>query len=57
MLILDLGHLFKDTNSLVLAWGADGVAFTTADAIANTNSTTASHVILDGIRRHTYCDR
>ena len=38
----DLGHLFKDTESFVLAWGTDGLWFTTAEAIGFTNTTIAN---------------
>ena len=36
---MDAGHLFKDTKTIVLAWGTDGVWLTTAEAIANTTFT------------------
>ena len=49
---MDLGLLFKDTESVVLAWGTDGLSLTNAEAIANTTS-------IEGdapwdVTRHTY---
>jgi hypothetical protein len=49
---MDLGHVFKDTESAVLGWGADGLWLTTAEAIANTTFSASDapwHVT-----RHTY---
>ena len=48
---MDLGHLFKDTESPVLAWGTSGLWLTTADAI--TNTTAISDAPWD-VTRHTY---
>ena len=48
---MDLGHLFKDTESTVLAWGTRGLWLTTADAITNTTAT--SDAPWD-VTRHTY---
>ena len=48
---MDLGHLFKDTESLVLAWGTSGLWLTTADAIVNTTSTGDAPW---NVTRHTY---
>ena len=53
---MDLGHLFKDTESPVLAWGTSGLWLTTADAITNqtvTNTTATSDAPWD-VTRHTY---
>ena len=55
-LFMDLGHLFKDTESTVLAWGTRGLWLTTADAITNqtvTNTTATSDAPWD-VTRHTY---
>ena len=48
---MDLGHLFKDTESPVLAWGTNGLWLTTADAITNTTSTGDAPW---DVTRHTY---
>ena len=48
---MDLGHLFKDTESPVLAGGANGLWLTTADAITNT---TATGDVPWDVTRHTY---
>mmetsp|Transcript_15974 Transcript_15974/g.37216 ORF Transcript_15974/g.37216 Transcript_15974/m.37216 type:complete len:522 (+) Transcript_15974:3-1568(+) len=52
VIIMDLGHVFKDTESTVLGWGADGLWLTTAEAIANTTFS-ASDAPWD-VTRHTY---
>ena len=57
---MDLGHLFKDTESPVLAWGTSGLWLTTADAITNTTATDAiTNTTSTGdapwdVTRHTY---
>ena len=48
---MDLGHLFKDTESPVLAWGTSGLWLTTADAITNTTATDDAPW---DVTRHTY---
>ena len=48
---MDLGHLFKDAESPVIAWGADGLWLTTADAITNTTATGDAPW---EVTRHTY---
>ena len=48
---MDLGHLFKDTESFVISWGTDGLFFTTAEAIANMTSTGEAPW---DVTRHTY---
>ena len=48
---MDLGHLFKDTESFVLAWGTSGLWVTTADAITNTTATGDAPW---DVTRHTY---
>ena len=52
VLLMDIGHLFKNTETVVLAWGTDGVWFTNAEAIANTTSI-AGDAPWD-VTRHTY---
>eukprot|EP00618_Florenciella_parvula_P015307 CAMPEP_0119507898 /NCGR_PEP_ID=MMETSP1344-20130328/27663_1 /TAXON_ID=236787 /ORGANISM="Florenciella parvula, Strain CCMP2471" /LENGTH=75 /DNA_ID=CAMNT_0007544571 /DNA_START=53 /DNA_END=276 /DNA_ORIENTATION=+ len=51
VLFMDLGHLFKDTESFVLAWGTSGLWVTTADAITNTTATGDAPW---DVTRHTY---
>jgi len=51
VLVMDAGHLFKDTKTIVLAWGTDGVWLTTAEAIANTTLTGEAPW---DVTRHTY---
>ena len=48
---MELGHLFKDAESPVIVWGADGLWLTTADAI--TNTTAIGDAPWD-VTRHTY---
>ena len=50
---MDLGKVFQDTESVVLAWGTDGLWLTDADAIANTTSAAAGDAPWD-VTRHTY---
>mmetsp|Transcript_104276 Transcript_104276/g.300560 ORF Transcript_104276/g.300560 Transcript_104276/m.300560 type:complete len:670 (-) Transcript_104276:1991-4000(-) len=52
VIVLDFARLFDDTESVVLAWGTDGIWFTTAEAIGNTTSA-ASDAPWD-VTRHTY---
>ena len=57
-IVADLGHLIKDTESVVFAsWGTDGFWFTSAKAIANTTSTENMTFTGDApwdVTRHTY---
>mmetsp|Transcript_15841 Transcript_15841/g.36940 ORF Transcript_15841/g.36940 Transcript_15841/m.36940 type:complete len:491 (+) Transcript_15841:793-2265(+) len=48
---MDVAHFFKDTESVALAWGTDGLWFTTAEAINTTSS--AGDAPWD-VTRHTY---
>ena len=48
---MDLGHLFKDTESFVISWGTDGLSLTTTEAIANMTSTGEAPW---DVTRHTY---
>jgi len=64
VLVADLGHLFKDTESFVLAWGTDGLWLTTAESIAEsiafantTIANTTSSITGDApwdVTRHTH---
>ena len=50
-MLMDVGHLFKDTENVVIAWGTDGVWLTNAEAIANTTATGDAPW---EVTRHTY---
>ena len=50
--LMTLGHLLKDAESVVLAWGTGGIWLTTHEAIANTTS--AGNDAPWDVTRHTY---
>lgn len=53
-MLLDMGLLLKDAESVALAWGTNGLWITTAEAIANANTTSAADGAPWDVTHHTY---